>query len=328
MLWGRAANRCAFCRRELVLDATETDDEAIIGDECHIVAHEQDGPRGEFPLEQEQRDKYDNLLLLCKIHHKLIDDQPNTYTIDSLREMKAAHERWVREALRDFDAAKQRDDEIYVGYVEEWARQTDLENWKAWSSYILGGGQPSISIEMDNALMGLRSWALSRIWPRRYPELEASFDNFWRVLIDFQNLFHQHAIDLWADGTTLITKKFYRIDRWDPSEYKRLYRQFCFHVDLVQDLMLELTRAANYTCDKIRQFLFPSYRLREGVLLVESGPSSDLSTSVLRVEYRETERALHPYPGIEQFKRDRTLRDVHFGRGISEEDPEFLQNMG
>ena len=34
MLWGRAANRCAFpeCRRELVMDASETDDKSLIGE--------------------------------------------------------------------------------------------------------------------------------------------------------------------------------------------------------------------------------------------------------------------------------------------------------
>jgi hypothetical protein len=78
MLWGRYANRCNFedCRRELVMDATETDDESIIGEECHIFARGKNGPRGNSTLTEEQRDKYSNLILLCSVHHKLIDDQP------------------------------------------------------------------------------------------------------------------------------------------------------------------------------------------------------------------------------------------------------------
>jgi hypothetical protein len=50
MLWGRAANRCAFpeCRRELVMDASETDDESLVGEECHIIAREQNGPPWRF----------------------------------------------------------------------------------------------------------------------------------------------------------------------------------------------------------------------------------------------------------------------------------------
>ncbi|OWK45158.1 transposase [Fimbriiglobus ruber] len=44
-------------------------------------------------------DEYNNLILLCKVHHKKVDDQPETYPIEKLREMKAAHERWVKERL-------------------------------------------------------------------------------------------------------------------------------------------------------------------------------------------------------------------------------------
>lgn len=45
MLWGRSGNRCAFpeCRKILVEDETETDNESIIGDEAHIVAKEENG---------------------------------------------------------------------------------------------------------------------------------------------------------------------------------------------------------------------------------------------------------------------------------------------
>lgn len=78
MLWGRAANRCAICRMELVMDASETDDEAVVGEACHIVAQKEDGPRGQSPLTQEQRDKYANLILLCNVHHKQVDDHVQT----------------------------------------------------------------------------------------------------------------------------------------------------------------------------------------------------------------------------------------------------------
>lgn len=103
ILWSRAAGRCAFpdCRRrELVMDASEADDVSVVGDVCHIVAISPAGPRGDSTLTLEQRDQYDNLILLCKVHHKLIDDQPDIYTVERLREMKAAHEEWVLETLR------------------------------------------------------------------------------------------------------------------------------------------------------------------------------------------------------------------------------------
>jgi HNH endonuclease len=121
MLWGRAANRCAICRQELVMDSTETDDESVIGEACHIVAQSSDGPRGDSPLSPDQRDKYGNLILLCNVHHKQIDDQPNTFTVAELQRLKNDHETWVRQSLVTYDSTKQRDDEIYADYVTEWA---------------------------------------------------------------------------------------------------------------------------------------------------------------------------------------------------------------
>jgi len=118
MLWGRAGNRCAICRKELVMDITQTDDPSIIGDECHIRAKSPNGPRYDpnFPLEK--IDKYENLILLCKNCHKLIDDRPNKYTIDHLLEIKTNHENWVKESLSSFEEDKQRDEEIYADYIE------------------------------------------------------------------------------------------------------------------------------------------------------------------------------------------------------------------
>ncbi|MFA4830486.1 MAG: HNH endonuclease [Thermodesulfovibrionales bacterium] len=81
------------------MDATETDDESLIGEECHIIANSTDGPRGNIST-QEDLNKYDNLILLCRIHHKIIDDQPNTYTVERLRKIKVTHEKWVRDSLQ------------------------------------------------------------------------------------------------------------------------------------------------------------------------------------------------------------------------------------
>jgi len=49
----------------------------------------------------DELDDYENLILLCKVHHKMVDDQPNTYTVDALKSLKKKHEKWVRETLHD-----------------------------------------------------------------------------------------------------------------------------------------------------------------------------------------------------------------------------------
>jgi len=325
MLWGRAASLCAFpdCHRDLIIDANDTDDPSLVGEECHIVAREASGPRGNSTLTPEQREKYANLILLCRVHHKLIDDQENTYTVERLLEMKISHEKWVRESRREFDAPKQRDEELYAEYVEEWAKRADLENWLAWSSNVLGHGQPQMLTIRGKEIEDLRTWLFSRIWPKRYPELEAAFENFRRVLQDFQETFRMHSKEVGVEGEILWTEKFYQIHQWDPPLYKQLAGEFELHVALVEDLMLELTRAANYICDRVRQFISATFRLREGLILAESGPYMDLTFKQHRLEYRGEERVLYPYPGIEQFKKDRKNRDLHFGEGTSTDDPEF-----
>ncbi len=97
LLWGRSGNKCAIpeCRNDLIADETETDDESIIGDEAHIVARNSDGPRGISDMTSDERDKYDNLILLCRKHHKIVDDQPNYYTVEKLKEIKQQHEVWA-----------------------------------------------------------------------------------------------------------------------------------------------------------------------------------------------------------------------------------------
>jgi hypothetical protein len=324
MLWGRAACRCSLsnCRKELIEDATVADEESVIGEAAHIIAKEPSGPRGDSNLNEKQKDSYQNLILLCKEHHKLADDQCNTYTVKTLKEMKEAHEQWVRRSLGSFDAVQQRDDEIYAAYIDQWAILADLDNWLDWSTWILGGLQ-QMHAYRDRQLSELRKWLFSRVWPKRYLELEAAFENFSHVLQDFQNAFHQHSQEKGSD--IIMTQRFYKIEGWNKALYDKLLVEYEFHVALVDDLFLELTRAVNYIGDQVRHFISRLFRLQEGLVLVETGTCEDLSIRRYRVEYHGTERVLYPYPGLDQFKRVRKTRDVFFGAGVNSDDPEFRE---
>ena len=92
-LWGRSGNRCARCRHELV-------DVTAVGEECHIISPT-NGPRYDPSYPQEKLDSYENLILLCRVDHRIIDDQYESYTVDILRHMKATHEEWVSQKLVD-----------------------------------------------------------------------------------------------------------------------------------------------------------------------------------------------------------------------------------
>lgn len=99
VLWGRSGNRCAICKHELVIDATQDDDESVVADECHIISSQPNGPRHDPSYPPEKYDAYENLILLCRTHHKMVDDQTATFTADILRQFKANHAVWVSQQL-------------------------------------------------------------------------------------------------------------------------------------------------------------------------------------------------------------------------------------
>ncbi|WP_333890859.1 HNH endonuclease signature motif containing protein [Mycolicibacterium gadium] len=102
ILFSLAANRCAFpgCETNLIEPETLADPKAVVGHIAHIVASSSDGPRGAETLVGD-RDGYDNLILLCRHHHGVVDLQPNSYTSDDLRSWKSTHEAWVNERLAE-----------------------------------------------------------------------------------------------------------------------------------------------------------------------------------------------------------------------------------
>jgi len=100
LLYQRSGNRCAFpgCRKLLDYPGSPPDDPLTLAEAAHIVARKPDGPRGAYPLPALERDKYPNLILLCEEHHHVVDNQPQTYTVERLRQMKDEHENLMLQA--------------------------------------------------------------------------------------------------------------------------------------------------------------------------------------------------------------------------------------
>ena len=316
MLWGRGAATCSFpdCKKNLFIDRTETDDETLIGEMCHIIAEADNGPRGDSSFPMDKRNVYENLILMCRNHHRIIDSQTNTYSIDLLRKMKSDHEGWIK-SFNTIDPVKQRDDETYSGYIDEWEKRVHLKEWLGWSSWMLSAGQPRVTIDTYDDLDELRRWLLNRVWPNRYKELESAFSNFRRVLEDLVNTFSEHKEIPQYSDKEYFTRKFYKSKNYDENLYADELKMYNYHVDLVQDLMLELTRAANLICDNVRHSLIQSYRIYEGKLMIQSGPNEDLSYHEFVVEYSKNEVETECfYPGFKKYASDiRFARDRCFG---------------
>jgi hypothetical protein len=87
------------CRIDLIADATDYDPVVVIGDMVHVVGASDGGPRAVPKLSTKERNDYDNLILLCKNCHTRIDTQFRSNPAERLKEIKRAHEAWVRASL-------------------------------------------------------------------------------------------------------------------------------------------------------------------------------------------------------------------------------------
>lgn len=67
-------------------------DGKVTGRLSHIKASSPGGPRYDPAQTDEQRHAFDNLILMCPIHHDVIDADPTAYTVARLGEVKSDHE--------------------------------------------------------------------------------------------------------------------------------------------------------------------------------------------------------------------------------------------
>ena len=89
-LFAVSGNQCAF--PECHLPLVDLASGKVTGRICHIKANKPGGPRYD-PLQlEEDRQSFDNLLILCPIHHDVVDSDLESYTVERLRSMKIKHE--------------------------------------------------------------------------------------------------------------------------------------------------------------------------------------------------------------------------------------------
>lgn len=148
-LWGRSAGRCAFpgCGKDC-LEFIVANSPVVIGEMAHVIAKKPNGPRGR---PESGEDTYENLVLMCPTHHRLIDKAPEgIYPEELLFEWKEIHETRVSELLES---------PAFTDRVElnKFARKILIENHTCWETY---GPEGEIAKENPNSGAG-------EIWPFR-----------------------------------------------------------------------------------------------------------------------------------------------------------------
>ena len=94
LLFAMSGNQCAHpdCSNHLIEPATEQSDSLVTAHICHIYALNSAGPRGKLGLTQNELNSHENLILLCRNHHAVVDGQHDTYPAHLLKDWKRKHE--------------------------------------------------------------------------------------------------------------------------------------------------------------------------------------------------------------------------------------------
>jgi len=89
-LFAVSGNKCAFpgCTNLLVDPASGK----VTGRICHIKARRPSGSRYDPDQTPDERRAFENLILMCPIHHDIIDFDLDLYTVERLRDIKTRHE--------------------------------------------------------------------------------------------------------------------------------------------------------------------------------------------------------------------------------------------
>lgn len=181
-LYVLSGGRCEFCNDSVLHDSL-TYQEDNFAHMAHIIADSPDGPRGDKELSPEMAKDFDNLMLVCLKHSKLIDGKNrDKYSIEDLREMKKKHEDRIQ-------------------------RQTDLhpDNTTTVLRFIANIGERAVTVVLNDALHAI------------LPKFSADKDG---ILLDFTPRPGRGDEHFWMSFADEITRQVER-DLADTNSRKR-----------------------------------------------------------------------------------------------------------
>lgn len=294
LLWGRAASRCNVCRCELTHDKKAASEAFPLGEQAHIIAEENLGPRGKSILTREERNCYHNLILLCPTCHVLVDKNIEDYPPEKLHFLKSSHELWVQGRLSGTGEMKNTTTTlVYEGLIDAIVKHCRLDDWKNWS-YSAMSGEPKWPVDFKRSAHELRRKVATTIWPGRLPELEKAIQTLSLTFQSASEIFIQHCRQ-WNEDE-LIVERFYKCAHRGQWEYRLLIRHFEDWCEDFQKLVLEVAKSANWVADVARKYVNPMFFVEEGKFIIESEWISNLSHDfdITAFEYSEEERGKLP----------------------------------
>lgn len=175
ILWAKAAGRCSMpeCRQKLIAEASDSvpSNNILIGENCHIVGEKPGAARSTSTLVALDRDRYPNLILLCRNHHVQIDGDEKTWPIERLHQIKSDHEVWVESALTE---NVNHNDEWYQTIINSITDKLQLTKWDWISDNALRG---ILSADFVEGVIEIDLYLFKAIPPGLHPVLEGIIKN-------------------------------------------------------------------------------------------------------------------------------------------------------
>jgi hypothetical protein len=250
------------CRKQLVSDASHAvPSKAILhGENCHIVAEKPDGPRGKSSLEVADRNRYPNLILLCANHHTIIDQDPTSWPIELLHQIKSDHEVWIETQLAAAEETEAT--RYYSQMINRATEELLLARW-AW---VCDNAFRCILVE--EFVDGINSFCEATrraVWPSGYDEVRDSLVN----LSDRLYMYLQHFMSQarYMEGTDGKPGHFREDKTWKKTwrdDYDKYAEQSKKWEKTSVDLLANVVVALNEFAGAVRESLKPAYFLYEG----------------------------------------------------------------
>ncbi|WP_328508353.1 hypothetical protein OG981_53440 [Streptomyces mirabilis] len=165
----------------------------VIGEEAHIVAEADRGPRADPSMPKTERNSYPNMILLCMPHHTFVDSENGAhFTVEQLHKMKADHEARVIQRLSDpqEQTARRRDESLAELQIASRARL--ISRWAAAGLSDEVGGMLA-----DDSSVGYGPASMPAVAPTGVIVLEGEFGSGKSVTAE-----RLHQADIVAAETT------------------------------------------------------------------------------------------------------------------------------
>jgi len=247
----------ADCRRVLT---PESDNVAaggiVVGENCHIVAEKVDGPRGGYPVPEADRNRYPNLILLCNIHHKIVDTDVISWPVEKLHQIKNDHENWVKTNLV---ISRNPDSLVYKRLVEIASEKLMFQAWEGISDHAV---RQLAYIKWIDGIYEFNAAVQHAIFPGTQVALENSIHELSSRACEYADHYMTLAWSPRADSV------FYQEDKTWKKEWRDDYAQYANKSGAWQNknfvLLMNMTHAINQFSDCVRTFVDPFFFLEKG----------------------------------------------------------------